>query len=100
MDSSTLNATMPPGSTIVQTNVLRTEDDELPDYSLSHETSPAYDVDSFNQPLITYHLRATKEDVWHLVSFEPATSSTQSSYEITTNLALHEHYSIANLSSR
>jgi len=60
----------------------QTEQRDLPDYTLPHETSPIYDAENFNQPLITYHLRATKKDTSHFLSFEPATSNTQPSYEI------------------
>lgn len=54
------------------------QEEVLPDY----ENTPSYSPETFNSPLITYHLRATKKNTSHLVAFEPAINSSQPSYEI------------------
>jgi hypothetical protein len=82
MASSTPTPTPLPGYTADEIDVPLAEPHEPPDYTLSHELSPSYVPEAFNQPLITYHLRATEKNTLHFVSFEPATSNTQPSYEI------------------
>jgi hypothetical protein len=55
-------------------------DEELPHYEAS--TTPAYETDAFDEPLVTYHLRQYDRKIQMLVAYG---TSTASSYRITTN---------------
>src|SRR5688572_10623907 len=55
-------------------------DEELPDYEAN--TAPAYDSGSFDEPLVTYHLKQYDRKIQMLVTYG---ASVASSYRITTN---------------
>lgn len=55
-------------------------DEELPGYEES--TAPAYDSGTFDEPILTYHLRQYDRKIQILVAYGPCSST---SYRITTN---------------